>query len=222
MYCHDEDTNIVYVTSCRNPGLYGQTTIHAKLQVHNDVAFLLDADTFEHTSIGVSSTFHHNTVIPVYLEDMKPRGVTTIYNQDRNFEAYILTRRIFHKVVNNLESAFEETKLSNDVIGLITDMDLANHGLSLPQVKDTEESENKNPFRPFKVQHMNGFTRRPNYRVVLTECEEADDLPVWRDDFDELERADYIARESTHWYDLPDVMEEEWGEEEIIDEENVI
>ena len=76
MYCLDPMTNIVYVTSCRNPRLYDQTTIHAKFQVHNDVAFLLDIDTFEH--FGDIQTYHHKKVNREYLEDMKPQGVTTI------------------------------------------------------------------------------------------------------------------------------------------------
>ena len=209
MYCLDPKTNIVYVTSCRNPRLYDQTTIHAKFQVHNDVAFLLDIDTFEHTIFGDIQTYHHKKVNREYLEDMKPQGVTTIYDLDRCFEAYILTKRIFHKVVNNLKATFLETKLPNDVIDIITDMDLANHGLSLSLYLYLSNSKETKEFRPFKVKHMNGFTRRPRYRVVLAECVETSSLPIWSDDMDDLERADYFARASIHWYDIPDVMEED-------------
>jgi hypothetical protein len=165
-----KNNNVVYGTISRNTYKYHQTTAHARMIVYDDVAFIVDSDIYYHEYELEPLTEHADELSSEWLEPFKPDGVTTIYNQDRSHEAYIMTKRIFHNVITNLENNID---LPNDIIGIIKNMDLSQSGLDY--VCDPGNPE----IWPFKVQHLNGFTKRPLYRVVFREVE--DNAGEWSD-----------------------------------------
>jgi hypothetical protein len=190
MFYHKND--IVYATVSQNTYLYYQTTAHVRMVVHDDVAFVLDTDMYYHENPGIPYTEHGKYLASQWIEPFKPIGVTTLFNQDRSPEAYILTRRIFHNVYKNLE---ENINLPNDIIGIIKDLDLKNSGLEYIQDPGNPE------IWPFKVQHINAFTRHSMYRVV------AQSHLVEIDNGNEA------------WMDLPDIINGvEINEAEMMDE----
>lgn len=151
--------NIVYATISQNTYKYQQTTAHVRMVVYDDTAFILDTDIYFHEEdcSGNNYTNHSKKLPSNWLEPFKPIGVLNIYNQDRSPEAYILTKRIFHNVYKNLEVNLD---LPNDIVNIIQDIDLKNSGLDYIQDPGNPE------IWPFKVQHLNGFSKRPYYRVV--------------------------------------------------------
>ena len=169
----------MYATVSQNAYLYCQTTAHVRMVVYDDVAFVLDTDMYYHEYRGLSLTSHDKYLSSQWIEPFKPIGVTTLYNQDRSPEAYILTKRIFHNVYKNLE---ENLDLPNDIIDIIKDLDLKNSGLDY--IQDLGNPE----IWPFKVQHINGFTRCPMYRVVAKS------------------HLVEIDNDNEAWVDLPDIM----------------
>ena len=162
---YEKNNNVVYGTISRDTYKYHQTTAHARMIVYDNVAFIVDADIYYHANECEPLTEHAKELTSEWLDAFKPNGVTTIYNQDRSHEAYILTKRIFHNVIVR-DILDQNVDLPNDVIGIIKDMDLAQSGLDY--VCDPGNPE----IWPFKVQDLNGFTKRPIYRVVFREVEE--------------------------------------------------
>jgi len=194
-----EASNIVYATISQNTYKYFHATAHARMVVYGDIAFILEADVYYHSdpaseyiNPGFVSTDHVKELPSNWLEPFRPAGVTTLYNQDRSPEAYILTQRIFHNLYKNLDETLD---LPNDIIGIIKDIDLKNSGLVY--VKDPG---NPNVW-PFKVQHIHGLTKRPQYRVV------AQSHLVDHD----REHADHEQA----WVDLPDIMNDPIYEEDM-------
>jgi hypothetical protein len=184
-----EKSNIVYATISQNTYKYFQVTAHARILVYDDTAFILEADLYYHSNPaseyinpGFISTDHEKELPSNWLEPFKPIGVTNIYNQDRSPEAYILTKRIFHNIFKNLD---ENLDLPNDIIGIIKDLDLKNSGLEYIQDPGNPE------IWPFKVQHINGLTKRPMYRVVAKS------------------HLVEIDNDNEAWVDLPDVINDE-------------
>ena len=171
--------NIVFATVSQNTYKYYQTTAHVRMVVYDETAFVLDTDIYYHEDEGVSKTEHCKELPSNWLEPFKPIGVTTLYNEDRSPEAYILTKRIFHNVYKNLE---ENINLPDDIIGIIKNLDLKNSGLDY--IRDPGNPE----IWPFKVQHINGLTKRPMYRVVAQS------------------HLVEIDNDNEAWMDLPDIM----------------
>lgn len=181
-----EKSNIVYATISQNTYKYFQATAHVRILVYDDIAFVLEADLYYHSdpaseyiNPGFISTDHVKELPSNWLEPFKPIGVTTIYNLDRSPEAYILTKRIFHNIYKNLE---ENLNLPNDIIDLIKDLDLKNSGLEYIQDPGNPE------IWPFKVQHIGGLTKRPQYRVVAKS------------------HLVEIDNDNEAWMDLPDII----------------
>jgi hypothetical protein len=177
MFC--ELSNIVFATVSQNTYRDYQTTAHARMVVYGDVAFVVDAEIYYHESW---ETTGHGMALPSnWLEPFKPNGVAHIYNQEDGKcpEVHVLTQRIFHNLTKNLVATLEHV-LPNDIVHVIQDLDLKNTGLEY--IKDPGNPD----VWPFKVQHLNGFTKRPKYRVVQCHHDPSDG-----------------------WMDLPDVFESE-------------
>ena len=86
--------------------------------IHDNIAFIVDADIYSHKDKWGLYNQHSKTLSSEWLEPFKPFGVTTIYNQDRSPEVYILTKQIFHNVIvrNILDQNLD---LPNDIIEII-------------------------------------------------------------------------------------------------------
>jgi len=183
------ENNIIYGTISRNTYKYHQTTAHVRMVVYDHVAFIVDADIYYHICEYDALTEHSKQLSSAWIEPLKINGITEIYyNQERSHEAYILTKRIFHNVITNLDQNLDSF-LPNDVIGIIKNMDISQSGLDY--VYDPGNPE----VWPFKVQHINGFSKRPLYRVVLCKVILNEDIL-------------YEALENDgEWQDLPDILD---------------
>jgi len=86
--------------------------------IHENIAFIIDVDIYSSRDGMGTYTQHSKTLSSEWLEPFKPFGVTTIYNQDRSPEVYILTKQIFHNVIvrNILDQNLD---LPNDIIEII-------------------------------------------------------------------------------------------------------
>lgn len=177
---YEKNKHVIYGTISRNTYKYHQTTAHVRMIVYDNIAFIVDADIYYHSDEDVEElTEHSKELTSEWLDVFKPNGITTICNHDRSYEAYILTKRIFHNVIANLENNID---LPNDIIGIIKNMDLSQSGLDY--VYDPGNPE----IWPFKVQHLNGFTKKPLYRVVFREVEQ----DTWNDLPDILNPDNYV------------------------------
>ena len=112
------------VDNAENIRVYAQiirdNTIRADIImiIHDNIAFIVETDIYSHQDEWGLYNYHTKTLSSEWLEPLKPFGVTTIYNQDRSPEVYILTKQIFHNVIVR-DILDQNLDLPNDIIEII-------------------------------------------------------------------------------------------------------
>ena len=166
----EEGSNVLYVTISRNTYFEYQTTTHVRAIVDDGTAFVVDADIYEHYFDDYQYVCEHehglslsSEWVVALKEILGSSGFHTVgFDQIENVYASLLTKRIFHNVVKNVNEHLND--LPDDIIEVVKNMDLKNEGLDWPYLVDPGKKENE--VWPLVVQHINGFSKRPKYRVV--------------------------------------------------------
>ena len=164
----EEGSNVLYVTISRNTYFECQTTTHVRAIVDGGAAFVVDADIYEHYFDDYQYICEHehglsSEWVVGLKEILNSSGFHTVigdgdgFEQIENVYASLLTKRIFHNVVKNVNEHLND--LPDDIIEVVKNMDLKNEGLDWPHLVDPGKKNNE--VWPFVVQHINGFCKRP-------------------------------------------------------------
>jgi len=170
----EEGSNVIYVTVSRDTYYEHQTTVHVRAIVNDTsgTAFIVDADTYDHYyDYSITYVCEHergiaSNWIVALKEILGSLGFHTVIGDGlirlEDVYASLLTKRIFNNVVKNLDVYLDE--LPDDIIEVVKNMDLKNEGLDKLDLVDPGKKENE--VWPFVVQDIDGFSKRPQYRVV--------------------------------------------------------